>query len=348
MSEGVRDSANNPKQQTFADHLGELRRRIMHIALVMCAGSLIGFLMHKQIEGIIQRPLGQTLYYSSPSGGLAFVMQIAVGCGLIVSMPLIIFEFMQFIRPSLKPIKTRLIVTLIISSMFLSVVAAVYVYFLSLPAALTFLTSFNSSSVKALISVSDYTQFIGAYILGAVIAFQLPLLLYFANKIRRFPPGSISGQQRTVIAGAVIVSGVITPTIDPMNQFLLAAPIIGLFEVGALAVWVGNKRYLAKRAKAAKAQQATAHVPLPVATPQVFVPNTEVAPQATVTPVRAYRRQPMIQDIQMIRRRTMPAETLATTVAPLEQTAQTQEMLTPTRRRPFTDIARPNLHSATT
>ncbi len=235
----------NSKKLTFKDHLNELKWRSLLIFINFSIGAIVGFIFHKQIEAVLQQPLGQTLYYSNPAGGLAFVMQIAVGVGLVISLPLILFQLMQFARPAFKPVRTRGIITFILCSLILAIVAVVYVYFVSLPAALQFLVSFNSDSIQALINVNDYIRFILAYCAGAVVAFQVPLILLFANKVRRFPPGGLTKLQRPIIIGAIVAAGIITPTVDPVNQLLLAGPIIALFEIGVVAVWTINR----KRAK---------------------------------------------------------------------------------------------------
>ncbi len=227
--------------KTFAEHLQELKIRAAICMAVVGVGSLVGFLIHKPVEQILQRPLNQTLYYSNPAGGLSFVMQIALGVGVLLALPVLLYQIIQFTRPAVKPVSTRNIIILIICSLILSVCGVAYAYFISLPAALHFLVTFNSDNVKALISVSDYVKFLFAYILGTVVAFQLPLALFFANKIRRFPPGAILNMQRPAIVGAIIFAGVVTPTVDPINQMLVALPVIALFQIGAFAVWVHNR-----------------------------------------------------------------------------------------------------------
>jgi sec-independent protein translocase protein TatC len=227
---------------TFKDHLNELKRRSFLVFASFLVGSGIGFLLHKQIEELLQKPLGQTLYYSTPAGGLSFVMQIALGVGFVLTLPLLLYQILQFIRPSLKPVRTRSIILIVLIAILLSIAAIIYVYYISLPASLNFLVSFNSDSVQALINVNDYLRFLLAYIGGAIIAFQLPLFLLFMNKIRRFPPGGLTKMQGPVIIGAIVVAGILTPTVDPINQMLLAGPIILLFEVGVVTIWALNGR----------------------------------------------------------------------------------------------------------
>ncbi len=228
--------------KTFAEHLHELKIRLMGCLLVLGLGSTLGFMIHKPVEAFLQKPLGQTLYYSNPAGGLSFVMQISLCIGVLFTLPLLLFQLVQFARPAIKPLKTRSVLLVLLTSLLLIVLAIIYAYVVSMPTALQFLTTFNSNNVKALISVSDYVKFLFAYVSGTVIAFQLPLIIFFANKIRRFPPGTLLKYQRPAIVGSIIFAGIITPTVDPINQMMVALPIIVLFEVGALAVMIANKK----------------------------------------------------------------------------------------------------------
>lgn len=225
---------------TLADHLKELRYRLFTVAGFFATASVLGWVLHEKLIVIIQKPLGETLYYSSPAGGLGFVLQVSLAFGFIITLPLLIYQTAQFIRPSMKVIKTRMIIWFTIISLFLSALGLAYSYFVSLPAALKFLVGFNSDTLRPLIGAKDYMQFLAAYAIGAIITFQLPLIFWFANKVRRFPPGGLMRAQRPVILGIAVVSGVITPTIDPINQMAIALPMLLLFELGVSAVALRN------------------------------------------------------------------------------------------------------------
>jgi sec-independent protein translocase protein TatC len=229
------------QQLTFAEHLSELKKRLTWIGLAFVIGTGLGFLIHKQIESIIQKPLGETLYFSTPGGGLSWVVQVSVIVGMVFALPITLFQVAQFIRPAVKSIKTTTIIMVVIISMLLTVLAVLYTYFISLPAALKFLVGFNSDALQSLINVNDYMRFISAYIAGSIIAFQFPLIMIFINKIKKIPPGGLLKMQKPIIVGIVVVSGILTPTIDPLNQLLMALPMFLLFEVGVIAVSVSNK-----------------------------------------------------------------------------------------------------------
>lgn len=225
---------------TLADHLKELKYRAFTVIGFFATATILGWALHEKLIKLIQKPLGETLYYSSPAGGLGFVLQVSLAFGFIITLPLLMYQTAQFIRPSLGAVKTRSVVSFSIVAFFLSGLGLAYSYFVSLPAALKFLVGFNSDTLRPLIGAKDYMQFLAAYAIGAIITFQLPLIFWFANKVRRFPPGGLVRAQRPVILGIAVVSGVITPTIDPINQMAIAMPMLFLFELGVSAVAIRN------------------------------------------------------------------------------------------------------------
>ncbi len=302
--------------KTFAEHLHELKNRFFICLAFMGIGSLIGFLTHKKIELFLQKPLNQTLYYSDPAGGLSFVMQIALMVGAMLAMPMLMFQLVQFLRPAMKPLKTRMILACISCSLLLIVLAVVYAYTISMPAALHFLTNFNSENVKALISVSDYVRFLFAYILGTVAAFQIPLILFFMNKIKRFPPGSLLKLQRPAIIGAIIFSGVITPTVDPMNQMMVAVPIISLFELGSIAVFISNRKHkpVPKFEIKMPAQFIPITVPMDEPVAEVIPVNR---PVTTPSPAPVFRDiQPILQPVRAASRHSVRPRPIMDVFAP--------------------------------
>lgn len=260
--------------KTIREHLMELRKRLFWVALIFGLGAAIGFVTNHAITTWLVRPLGQSLYFSTPSGGLDFIFSISCIVGLLVALPVIIYQFVEFIRPAhdgladLQPLK------IVFLASFCAAMGVVYAYFVGIPAALHFLINFAGSEVKPLLNASSYMNFVIVYLAGAALVFQIPLLLAIKNKITPLKPGGLSKLQRPVILGAVIGAGIITPTPDPVNQMMLALPLIALFEVTAFYFWQ-------KRLSAARKDRRRAVAPASVvlAEPELAVAAPTPAPQ---------------------------------------------------------------------
>lgn len=226
--------------QTFSGHLKELRRRSIWIGVALVAGGVAGFVFNTQIQGIIIKPLGQTLYYTSPAGGLSFSIQICFLVGMLAAAPVMIYQLLRFAQPVSVKITSRLMLVVLPSSLLLAAMGIAFAYFVSLPSALRFLTNFGSESIHALITVNEYMTFVIAYLAGCALIFQLPLVFLLINRIRPLPPKSLARLQKPVIIGSFIAAAILTPTPDPINQLIMVAPIILLFEFSCILVLASN------------------------------------------------------------------------------------------------------------
>jgi len=228
--------------QTVREHLNELRKRLFWLVASFGIGAVPGLIWSHQITTWLVAPLGQQLYFTTPAGGLNFVLQIAIITGLLASVPALVYHGTQFVQPANAAIGRNTAIKVMVTASALAICGVMYAYVLSLPSALHFLTDFAGDNVKPLLTASDYLNFVMTYLLGSALIFQVPLIMGFINRIKPLKPGAIKRSQRWVIAGAVVFAGVITPTPDPYNQMMIALPLIVLFEISAFWVWACRPR----------------------------------------------------------------------------------------------------------
>ncbi len=262
--------------KTIREHLIELRRRLFWVALVFGIGAAIGFAANQSIIRWLVRPLGQSLYFTTPSGGLDFIFSISCIAGLLVALPIIIFQVVEFIRPAHSGLQNLKPLRIVLLSTGCAALGVGYAYFIGIPAALHFLINFAGDEVKPLLNATSYMNFIITYLAGAALVFQIPLLVAIRNKISPLKPGGLSKLQRPVILGAVIGAGIITPTPDPVNQMMLALPLIILFQCTAFYFW--QKRLSAAR----KVKRRTSGSEL--ATTSEVIPSLDVLPTLQTVP----------------------------------------------------------------
>jgi sec-independent protein translocase protein TatC len=236
---------------TFAEHVQELRRRIMWTLLFVAIGAGVGYALHDKILQVLQSPLNEKLYYTTPTGAFSFIIKICCVFGLVVALPMLVYQIFAFFQPLIE-VRTRgLMVLYVLGSVVLAGAGMVFAYFISLPAALHFLVNFgsDSGSIQALITANEYFNFVFAYIAGFAVLFQIPLIILFINKVTPLKPKHLFGATRYVVLGSFIISAIITPTPDPFNQALMAGPIILLYFMTACVVAVLNRpKRLARRA----------------------------------------------------------------------------------------------------
>lgn len=236
-------SQNQPSDQlTFLEHFYELRSRLFWIVVSLIVTSAIGFQYNDFLVKFVMGPLdGQKLVYLTPGGGFSFIFTICLYFGALVTIPVVMYHIYRFLQPVLGKTSRRFIVLILLLSSLLAASGAIFGYMVAVPAAIQFLATFAADVVTPSLTAESYLGFIVAYMLGLAALFQLPLLLFIFDHVRPFPPGALLTSQRFVIVGAVIAAAIITPTPDVVNQLIIAGPIILIYQLGAIAVYIRHK-----------------------------------------------------------------------------------------------------------
>jgi sec-independent protein translocase protein TatC len=208
----------------------------------LLVGGLIGYYLQDGIISLLVKPLGQKLVYFSPTGGFEFLIKVCLFFGFLVSVPMGVYQLIRFIAPAIPRkyvIKSGRI--LVLSSLLASL-GVLFAYIVSLPAALHFLNSFSNRNIESLISANEYSNFVMIYLAGFAALFQMPLIFWATNHLKPLRASALMRQQRWVILISFIVAAILTPTPDPINQTLMAVPIILLYQVSVAVIWFANRR----------------------------------------------------------------------------------------------------------
>lgn len=232
-------------EMTLREHLAELRRRVFWVFVALSGSAVLGYVYHRQITDLLLRPLGEneSLIYTSPAGGLEFLFKVCLFVGIVAAIPMMVYQLIKFIEPAIYKQTAKSMIVLVGSSTLLALGGAAFGYLVSLPAALNFLTQFNSEQIQALLSTNEYLSFVMLYLAGFALLFQIPLVILFINNnMTPLDPRKLFSYQKFVVVGSFIVAAIITPTPDPMNQFLMAAPAIAQYQVSIFGVWLKNRR----------------------------------------------------------------------------------------------------------
>ncbi len=227
------------KFATFSDHIKELRRRILWVALVFLVASGVAYNFHDQLVLFVMQPLGgQKLIYLTPGGGFSFIFQVTLYAGIIVAAPTMTYQLYAFVRPALPSYARRSAVKIVSFAVLLMLAGVGYGYFVAVPAALHFLSTFAGSEVLPSLTADSYLNFFLSYVAGLGLLFQLPLLLIFWHWIKPMKPSGLLKSERFIILFAFVAAALITPTPDVINQAMIAVPLIAIYQIGVVAVLV--------------------------------------------------------------------------------------------------------------
>ena len=242
----------------LTDHLRELRSRLVKSGLAIAIGMVVGWIAYPTLFAWLSQPFNAVVAQAEAEGrsitlaltGVAdpFVLQLQVAAvaGIILSSPVWLYQLWRFVTPGLHRNERRwaLGFALVATPLFLSGVALAYVV---LPLGLDILFGFTPEGVENIVSVDRYLSFFLRTVLVFGVGFLVPLLLVLLNFA-----GVLSGKRllswwRWIILSVFLFAAVATPTGDPINLLLLAAPIMLLVAL-AIVVCVLNDRRRARRA----------------------------------------------------------------------------------------------------
>lgn len=223
------------KEMGFLDHLEELRWRILKSVLAVLAGAIIAaFFSDFLVKQVLMGPLlkvGLKAQVLTPYGIVLTYMQVVIVAGIILAMPVILYQLWQFIAPGLLPHERQYArwIVFFTSLCFLSGIA--FAYFVLVPTALAFFSTFGTDVFELNIAINEHISFMLSLILGAGLVFELPMITYFLTKIGLLNPVFMRKYRRHAIVTILIISAIVTPTPDVLTQSLLAAPMILLYEI---------------------------------------------------------------------------------------------------------------------
>jgi len=226
---------------TFWEHLEELRRRLfLTVGVLACTVAGCFFLSRKLMILVLLRgpAVLQTL---APSEAVVAHLKIALIGGIIISSPVLSYQFWGFVSPGLYPGEKRTVVLIAVFSTLLFMTGAAFAWMVMLEPALHLFHSFETGSIEGHWSLSAYTGFLGRFVLVFGLAFQMPLLVHGLARLGIVSPRQLGRYRRHVVIGLLITAALLTPP-DPVTQVLLALPLYLLFELSMLLTSLSSVR----------------------------------------------------------------------------------------------------------
>ncbi|MXY72989.1 MAG: twin-arginine translocase subunit TatC [Dehalococcoidia bacterium] len=170
----------------------------------------------------------------SPTDRISAIFKIAIYGGLLLALPIIIYEALAFIVPGLTRGERRVLLLGTFGCMFFMLAGMAFAYYVVLPRALDFLLGVASENVVSVTGIHEYISFVTRIILWIGIAYQLPMVLAVAARVGMVTAGQLLRFWRYAIVLVFILAAIATPTPDPLTQSVVAIPLLGLYFLGVL------------------------------------------------------------------------------------------------------------------
>lgn len=215
---------------TLFDHLGELRTRLFRSVLAIVVGSIVGFYFSVPVRNAIVGllPTG-TVQVLGPGDGFMIQLRISIIIGIILAMPVLLYQVWAFVAPGLTPAERKAVrpwVPLALLFFALGVGIATFV----LPYATQFLLSFTDNILVANIAAGPYFDFVTTMFLAFGLVLEFPILLVGLSRVGITTSERLARSRRFVILGIAIFAATATPGGDLVSPFVLGGTMYLLFE----------------------------------------------------------------------------------------------------------------------
>jgi len=234
-------------EQPLISHLGEFRKRLVACAIAVGVGFAICYAFSEELFQILAMPLkknlaeGERLVFTNLPDMFFVYLKTAFVAGLLLASPFIFYQVWMFIAPGLYKREKTLVLPFIFFSTLLFVGGGLFGYFVVFPFGFKFFLSFENEYLQALPSVKQYFSFSIKLLFAFGFVFELPVVLFFLARIGAVTPASLRKKRKYAILMAFVVGAILTPP-DVITQFMMAVPLVVLYEVGILAAMLAGKK----------------------------------------------------------------------------------------------------------
>lgn len=248
---------------TVTEHLAELRVRIIRVLLAVVLATVLMLSFYDRVLDLMLRPYRNLcerrgadfcqadLFALGPLEGFSARVRISLWGGLVLALPVILWQIWRFVVPALHAKEKRYAIPFMFSTIALFCLGAFLAYW-TLDKALEFLISWSGSDVQQAFQISRYVSLVVLMVVAFGIGFEIPVLLVFLQLVGVITPRQLIRQWRFAIMGVFVLAAVITPSGDPVSLMALALPMMVLFFA---AIGVG---FLATRSRRRRERLETA------------------------------------------------------------------------------------------
>jgi sec-independent protein translocase protein TatC len=246
------------EEATLVEHLGELRTRLVISLIAIAVAFSVVYGFHGQLLDWLNRPLPEHLRKPTTFGvAEPFITSFMVSfwASLLIALPICMWQLWSFLAPAFQERSQRLVAGFTAFAAILLAGGIMFGYFIALPAAVHFLTNYDSNHFNIQIRARDYYSFVITVLFAVGVVFELPIFVLALARLGIVPASKLRRNRRIgyVIVAAVAVA---LPGVDPVTTLLEMGPLMLLFE---LSIWLAvfmDRRWKAREAAHEAAFQA--------------------------------------------------------------------------------------------
>ncbi len=240
-------TTNESTIKPFGEHLEDLRWTIIKSIVAIIISTIICFVFSDSIFKVFYWPLTQIKVYLDgkvenlvilkalhPAEAFLMSLKLSLIAGIILSSPLVFYFIWEFVAPGLQSKEKKLAIPAILIGSGCFAIGILFCYFIILKLCLLFFWKYTTSmNVEPNWTIENYISFVGKMLIAFGITFELPVFTAVLTKLGIINSKTLQGKRSYSLLAIFIVAAILTPP-DVLSQILLAAPMIGLYEISIL------------------------------------------------------------------------------------------------------------------
>jgi sec-independent protein translocase protein TatC len=224
------------EEATLVEHLDELRSRVIIALFAIIPIFVLTFAFHERIMDWLIGPLPDdkklvTLGVTEP---FTTSIKVSLIAALAIALPIVLWQAWAFLAPAVEPHFERVVLVLVLMASALFVAGVLFMYYIVLPRALDFLTSYDDNIYDIQIRASYYYSFAAMTLLAGGLAFLMPIFVLGLVRLRVLSSDRLRKNRRTAFV-VLLVFAILLPTVDPVSLAFEVVPLVLLFE---LSIWL--------------------------------------------------------------------------------------------------------------
>ncbi|MBN2296953.1 MAG: twin-arginine translocase subunit TatC [Deltaproteobacteria bacterium] len=231
----------------ITDHLEELRWRLVKCVVAIGAGFAATYAFSDRIFNFLVSPLvkllpekSQLIYTSLPEAFFTY-LKVSFFSGLILATPVILYQIWKFVMPGLYEKEKRYVLPFVLIATLFFLVGVSFAFYVVFPLGFKFFLGFSTETISALPSMKEYLGLAMRLLFAFGITFELPVIMFFLAKMGIVNHTLLRSKRKYAILIVFVLAAILTPP-DVISQFLLAIPLIALYEISIWITYVVRKK----------------------------------------------------------------------------------------------------------
>ena len=230
------------REAELAEHLEELRTRLIRTIVYVGVGTVIAWFLYDWIYGFLTAPvrhalgtIGTKFMITRVAEGFMIRCQVSLVAGIILALPFITTEVWGFVTPALTKAERRPLKWIAPACIALFAFGVATAYFI-LPAAMKFFISYVPKDAELRPTVAENIVFIVKMLLAFGLVYELPIVLMFLGKLGIIDARMLKSNWRYSLVGIAVLAAVATPSGDAFSMMAMAVPLVGLYLLSIMLV----------------------------------------------------------------------------------------------------------------